>query len=164
MRYPELVKALVVGAAWYRFSEAYRATLRGMGFEGPGMVNFEQVERGMSHLIPIWQEWHAPRGADYWKTLLPQISTMWMTPLNYTEDDFRKIEAPTLVLTGDRDDLIPLEEAVDMYRLISNSELAVVPGSDHGLPLRRAEAFTNVVLDFCLRQSAIPEPAEAGED
>jgi pimeloyl-ACP methyl ester carboxylesterase len=163
MRYPELAGALVVGAAWFRFTDAYRAWLAAWGFEGPGRVDLEHVEREMSWLVEIWQEWHAPRGADYWKTLLPRISTMWMTPLDYTEADFQKIGAPTLILMGDRDELIPLEEAVDMYRLIQGAELAIVPGSDHMFFRSRPEIFTNAVLDFFLRQSATTETVETHE-
>ncbi len=82
-----------------------------------------------------------------------------MTPLGYTEADFQKIGAPTLILMGDRDEMIPLEEAVDMYRLIPNAELAIAPGSDHRFPVSRADLFTNLVLDFCLRQSRVVETA-----
>lgn len=159
MRYPESAGAFVVAAAFFRFTDAYRAWLAAWGFEGPGKVDLEHVEQTMSQYVEIWQTWHAPRGADYWKTLLPRISTMWMTPLDYTEADFRKIGTPTLILIGDRDEMIPLEEAVDMYRLIPNAELGIAPDSDHTFPLSRPEVFTNLVLDFCLRQSGPSETA-----
>lgn len=159
MRYPELAGALVVGAAWFRFTDAYRAWLADFGFEAPGRVNLEHIEREMPWLVEIWQAWHAPRSADYWKTLLPQISPMWMTPLDYTEADFQKIAAPTLILVGDRDEAVTLEEAVDMYRLIQNAELAIAPDSDHAFFWSKPEVFTNAVMEFCLRHSETIETA-----
>jgi len=30
---------------------------------------------------------------------------MWITPLNYTADDFAEVVSPTLVLIGDRDEI-----------------------------------------------------------
>ncbi len=61
---------------------------------------------------------------------------------------------PTLVVVGDRDEAIPVEGAVQLYRLIPGAELAVVPDADHFLPLRRGRLYEEVVLDFLLRQGA----------
>jgi pimeloyl-ACP methyl ester carboxylesterase len=44
--------------------------------------------------------------------------------------DLRAIRAPTLILTGDRD-IVKLEHAVELTRLIPNSRLLVLPGG-HG--------------------------------
>jgi pimeloyl-ACP methyl ester carboxylesterase len=163
MHYPDLAGALVIGAAWFRFTDSYRDWLTAFGFEVPGRVDLEHIEREMPRMVETWRAWHAPRGADYWKTLLPQISTMWMTPLDYTEADFRKIRVPTLILVGDRDGVVTLEEAVDMYRYIQGAELAIVPDSDHMFLWSKPEVFTNTVMDFCLRQSATTETAAADE-
>lgn len=163
MRHPDLAGALVVAGAYFRFTDATRAWLAAFGIEGPGRVNLEYVEQTMSQYVEVWQAWHAPRGADYWKTLLPGISTMWATPLGYAEADFGKVGAPTLILLGDRDELIPLEEAVDMYRRIQDAELAIAPNSDHTFLLSKPEVFTSIVLEFCLRRSATLETAEVGE-
>jgi pimeloyl-ACP methyl ester carboxylesterase len=163
MHYPDLAGALVIGAAWFRFTDSYRDWLTAFGFEVPGRVDLEHIEREMPRMVETWRAWHAPRGADYWKTLLPQISTMWMTPLDYTEADFRKIRVPTLILVGDRDGMVTLEEAVDMYRYIQGAELAIVPDSDHMFLWSKPEVFTNTVMDFCLRQSATTETAAADE-
>ena len=86
-----------------------------------------------------------------------------MTPLDYTEADFQKITVPTLILVGDRDGVVTLEEAVEMYRLIQDAELAVAPDSDHMFFWSKPEVFTNMVMDFCLRQSATNEMAAADE-
>jgi pimeloyl-ACP methyl ester carboxylesterase len=63
---------------------------------------------------------------------------------------------PTLLLVGDRDEFVPVEDTLAMYRLIPEAELAVVAGASHGFFLTRPAAFTTVVLDFLMRQRAAP--------
>ncbi|MBD1426953.1 alpha/beta hydrolase [Sphingobacterium arenae] len=46
------------------------------------------------------------------------------------DEKIRDIEAPTLVLIGDKD-VITLEHALELHQLITNSELAIIPGG-HG--------------------------------
>jgi pimeloyl-ACP methyl ester carboxylesterase len=85
---------------------------------------------------------------------------MWTSPLNYTAGDFARVLAPTLVLLGDRDELVSVEEAMEMARLLLRSELAVVPGADHGAFFStKVATFLSPMLDFLLRHSAPLEPA-----
>ena len=52
---------------------------------------------------------------------------MWTTPLEYTAKDFAEVASPALVFVGDRDELVLVEEAAEMYRQLLNAELAIVP-------------------------------------
>ena len=159
MRYPGLAAALVVGAAWYRFSESYVNTLKAFGFEGPGAVNIEQLKREAPDSVKHWQTEHArPDNPDYWQMLLKQIATLWWTPLDYEAEDFRKITEPTLVVMGDRDELIEIEQALEMYRLITNAELAILPNASH--LSATGKLFTETVLDFLLRHSTTASHSE----
>jgi pimeloyl-ACP methyl ester carboxylesterase len=154
MHYPELVRCMVVGAAWYQFSQPYQSLLKAMGFESPGIVNIESIKQSMPQMAEMFRAWHSPiHGPDHWETLATQISTMWWTPLGYTADDFQKIKAPTLILVGDRDQMVPIEEAAQMFRFIQGAELAILPSSDHSLPRMRAELFSTIVLDFITRHN-----------
>ena len=157
MNYPNTTKCMVVGAAWYRFSEQYQMVLKAIGWESPGTVNIEKVRQALGPMAEMWRSFHATLDEpDRWEKLATQISTMWWTPLGYTTDDFQKINTPTLILVGDRDQLIPVEEAVEMYRFIRGAELVIIPNSDHSLPRMRAELFTTIVLDFLARHSKQP--------
>lgn len=48
----------------------------------------------------------------------------------WTPDQIRSIQAPTLVLCGDRDIVRP-EHAVEMVRLLPHAQLAILPDTDH---------------------------------
>lgn len=152
MRYPGLTAALVVGAAWYKFSETYINSLKSVGFEAAGVVNLEKLQR-------VSPEWVSQLKADhthsddsaYWQTLLKQISIMWWTSLDYKANDFHKMTEPNLIFIGDRDGLIELQQAVDMYQFIPNAELVVLPNTTHFSAL--SELSMNIVLDFLMRHT-----------
>ena len=156
MRHPGLAGALVVGAAWYKLSETYLNFLKPLGFERSGVVNIEQIQRDDPDLITLLKTEHVHADdPDYWKTLLKQYSVLFLTPLNYTADDFHKIIDSTLILVGDRDELIELEQTVEMYRFIPNAELAILPNSKHSSP--NSKLLIETVLDFLLRQGTVSE-------
>ena len=154
VRHPDLARALVLGAAWRELSPAFVAGARALlGAAGGGEPDVDRIERALPELVAFWREAHRPLGGpDYWKVLLRQLWPLWAAPLDYAEADFRRIAVPTLVVVGDRDEAIPVEGAVGLYRLIPGAELAVVPGADHFLPQARARLYEEVVLDFLLRQ------------
>ena len=156
IRYPNLAGSLVIGAVWYKFSQTYLNSLKAAGFESPGIVNIERIQRESPEWVDELKKDHfRTDDPDYWQTLLKQISAMWWTPLDYTEEDFQKITEPTLILLGDRDGIIELQQAVEMYQLIQNSELAIIPNSTHFTAGN--ELSMSIVLDFLLRHSSLTE-------
>ena len=50
-------------------------------------------------------------------------------------------------MVGD-DDEVTLEHAVDFYRGLPNGELAVVPGTSHGLLVEKPDLCNRIILDF----------------
>lgn len=153
MRYPGLASAYIAGAVWKDFTDFYVQTLRGLGMEKPGKVNIEQFQKAMPEYAELLSKIHSPQGEEYWKELLVDISHMWLTPLDYTKEDFHKIKEPMLIVIGDRDQFIPLESEVAMFRLIPNAELAVVPGADHGLSRTKAKEFSDLILEYLKRHT-----------
>lgn len=158
LRHPGLARALVVGAAWYRFSEEYVNALKTWGFEKPGEYNFEWVEANFPFFVEDWKKSHYREGdPDYWKKLMLQLSEMWLTPHDYSESDFKRITDPLLILIGDRDGMIPLDDAIGMYRMIPTAELAVIPNADHMGVIMQPEPFIHILLEFFKRQGKVEE-------
>ncbi len=161
MRYPDLPQALVVGGAHLELSEGSRKWVQSiLGDERSPDVDIEQFERDNPDFAAGLRQDHGP---DNWKTLLKQIKPMWNAQLNYTPDDFARVVAPTLVLVGDRDEFVPVEDAVGMYRLLPNAEFAVVPGADHTdfiFSPAKVTPLQPLILDFLLRHSdSVGQPA-----
>ena len=83
----------------------------------------------------------SPDGADHWPIFRNRLIRMWLNEPNYSRDQVRGIEAPTLVTVGDRDFITP-EHAVEMYKLLPNGQLCIVPDAGHGVMPKQT------VLDF----------------
>jgi pimeloyl-ACP methyl ester carboxylesterase len=58
------------------------------------------------------------------------------------------IEAPTLIVGGDRDPFFGLEHPLAAYRGIKNSELCIIPGAGHSPNEEVPDIFNEVVLNF----------------
>jgi 3-oxoadipate enol-lactonase len=58
------------------------------------------------------------------------------------------IRAPTLIIHGEDDQLIPLSVAKDMNSSIPNSKLLIMPGAGHLLNLEQPEFFNQAISDF----------------
>jgi pimeloyl-ACP methyl ester carboxylesterase len=58
------------------------------------------------------------------------------------------ISARTLVLHGDADRVVPVDNAHELARRIPNAALVVLPGRGHVANLEAPEEFNSVVLDF----------------
>ena len=157
VRHPEVVKAVVIGGATYRWSPTYYETAQQMlGVSPPDAVDpvpfLSLVERLSQPGFGL-----PNRDEAYWRAYQTWMSAAWLTPLPYSDDDLRGVEMPMLILAGDRDDwCAPIDDMLTMYRLVPRAELAVVPGAQHGFLFSRPSAFTSVVLDFLLRQLAVP--------
>jgi len=154
MRYPDLPQALVIGGAYTELTEASRTWLRStFGDPQSPTVDTEQFERDNPDFASMLEQTHGPHA---WKTLLRNIKPMWNAMLNYTRDDFAKVVAPTLVLLGDRDGFVPVEEGVEMYRRLPNAEFAVIPSADHSdfiFSPAKVALVQPLILDFLLRHS-----------
>ena len=58
------------------------------------------------------------------------------------------IDVPTLIVTGDEDTVIPIEEARSMHGAISGSTLELITGAGHLSNIERPAAFNHVVSEF----------------
>lgn len=65
----------------------------------------------------------------------------------WTAEQIRSIPSPTLVLLGDRDVLSP-EHGVQLYRLLPNAQLSILPGVDHMSIVNRAAWVVPIVEAF----------------
>jgi pimeloyl-ACP methyl ester carboxylesterase len=151
MRYPDLPNALVLGGTCYRFPEQYFEALKGFGVDNPASApfDFERMQAEQPEWVQYLEAEHARAGdPDYWKTLMKQISALWWNVQDSGVEDLQKIRVPALILQGDRDEGVDVEQAVEMYRGISNAELAVLPNASHG---DLGEISNGLVIDFLKR-------------
>lgn len=70
--------------------------------------------------------------------------TWGKSPDNYTKN----IQTPSLIVTGDADEMIPVSNAFELSRKLKNSYLAVYPDGGHGAIFQYKELFTKQANDF----------------
>jgi pimeloyl-ACP methyl ester carboxylesterase len=157
VRHPAVAGALIVGAAYPEYTttgirEAHRAFL---GADDTGTPDLAQVDANLGEFADLVKSWH-PDGDRQWQKLLRETAPMWLGYQGLTPEDLRRIDAPTLVFVGDRDEMFPLDLMVSLYRALPNAELAVCPNADDFTPVtpEGAGRFAATIRDFAGRHTA----------
>ncbi|MFW9847585.1 MAG: alpha/beta fold hydrolase [Candidatus Thorarchaeota archaeon] len=152
IEYPDAAKALVAGGTLSEMSEHYIKGMKSWGLNGPGNIDFPKLREAFPELVSSLKENHSHvYGEDYWEELLDISSKMWFNPNSFPKERIRKISTPTLIIQGDRDEGVPLEDAVNIYTMLPNGELAIIPGAKHDGIFTQAERFANVILEYLNR-------------
>jgi pimeloyl-ACP methyl ester carboxylesterase len=89
----------------------------------------------------------SPDGPEHFPVVWAKLARMnWEEP-TLTTSDLSRVTSRTLVMLGD-DDEVTLEHAIAMYRGLPEAELAVVPGTSHGLLYEKPALCNATVVDF----------------
>ncbi|OIP86594.1 hypothetical protein CO009_03170 [Candidatus Shapirobacteria bacterium CG_4_8_14_3_um_filter_35_11] len=64
------------------------------------------------------------------------------------ENDISRITVPTLLIWGNEDNTTPLWQGKVINSLITNSELKIIDGANHGVPYRRAGDVAKLIIDW----------------
>ena len=81
---------------------------------------------------------------DWLKTVLgPQEISLTSDPANY-----QRLTMPALILWGDSDKIIPLQEGEYLQSILPNAELVLMEGVNHIPHLEDQERFIDIVLGF----------------
>ncbi len=99
---------------------------------------------------------HWPEGLDP-DSVPGKMARMHASEPTLSASDLDEVRSRTLVMVGD-DDEVSLEHAVEMYRGVPNGELAVVPGTSHGLLVEKPDLCNRMVVDF-LTTDPVPQMA-----
>lgn len=99
---------------------------------------------------------------DYLRCGVPRYLATFRNMMEHLlEPKLPLVEAPTLIVWGTRDYIVP-RRAVERYaKLLPNGYLAVVPGAAHGMNYSHPELLTRTVLPFLLGGAGRPGSSEA---
>ena len=92
----------------------------------------------------------SPDGAGHYDAVVAKLATMHASQPALTPGELSTIACRTLVMIGD-DDEVRFEHAADMYRALPKGELAVVPGTSHGLLAEKPDLCHLIITDFLTR-------------
>jgi pimeloyl-ACP methyl ester carboxylesterase len=138
LRYPQMVRKLVLLSAIY--NEA--------GYTPEMMAGLRHATA--EAMPPIMREMYeqvAPRPQD-WPQLVARSVEAAAAFKGWKPDELRALNIPTLIAVGDGD-IVRTEHAVEMFRLIPDARLAILPSTDHiGILFQRAEWLASMTEDF----------------
>lgn len=140
MRRPDLVRRLVfVAAVFHR--------------DGWAEGVLDNDENPPDFLRDTYAE-VSPDGADHYDVVVAKVTAEHAHEPSLTPADLRTISTRTLVLVAD-DDEVRLEHAIEMYRCVPDAELAVVPGTSHGLLVEKTDLCNQIIVRF-LAEDPVP--------
>jgi pimeloyl-ACP methyl ester carboxylesterase len=171
IRHPERVRSLVLGctfASWRRgraptWSTKLDVALMNLGFATPARIA----------RVLVSAEWHAahPESVVTWLRNAEQTALRFATAQiiaiarHHTLGRLGRIRAPTLVLTGSADKLVPPANSEVLARSIPGAKLHVLRGAGHVFPLERERETVRALRDhFLAHEPAAAEPRRAGSN
>jgi pimeloyl-ACP methyl ester carboxylesterase len=100
---------------------------------------------------PFWakqlSKLHAPLGGDdAWRDVCLRDSKGLR--IDVDTDALAAVDAPVLLIRGDRDTTVEVEQYADLRAAFPNSEEAVIPAGGHDVQLTRANVVKPVLRDF----------------
>ena len=95
------------------------------------MLDPEKIERKLPAFAETLKQRHAPND---WKQVLGKTAELMIALGNSNTliaEDYAVIDIPVLLLLGDRDKMVSLEETATVYRSLPNAQLGILPGTPH---------------------------------
>ena len=134
LKRPDLVPRLVFASGVFHHS----------GW-APGAVDLD--EETIAFFTDYWGE-IAPDGRDHFPVVERKLHRMHQEEPTLTVEDLAGYPGPSLVMIGDGDSEVPKEHTIALYEGLPRSQLAIVPGTGHGLPVDKPDLFCRLVTDF----------------
>jgi len=75
------------------------------------------------------------------------MADIWRSDVYVSRDIIAAIQCPTLIAAGERDGC-PVEKYTVLYRLLKHGHLAIIPGSDHLVFLRKPKLMSEIIWSF----------------
>lgn len=128
---------------------------------GRRLMDVDRIERD----DPAWAARLAARhdpgqGPGAWRRLLPRIVEDIVAQPLLEPRALRAINAPTLVIAGDRDPFTPVDQAAGLARQVGDGRLLIVPAAGHD-PMTDGTAVVLAALDDYHRSTAAVAQARA---
>ena len=145
VRHPERADRLVLASA-HHGPDGYHDDI-GDPAENPGSVRmptadeFAQMREEYVRLAP---------DPGHFDAFAEKLGTVVHTHPGWLPDDLRRVSAPTLVVIGDTD-FVRIEHATEMFDLIPDAQLAVIPATRHTEVTGRTEVDLPMVKRYLAR-------------
>jgi pimeloyl-ACP methyl ester carboxylesterase len=109
----------------------------------------DRIERDDPRWAAALARLHDPvQGEGAWRRLLPAIAADVAVQPLLTPRDLHRIEAPTLIVAGDRDPFVPVDHAWGIKRQLRDARLLIVPDCGHEVAAKRPAILNEALEGF----------------
>jgi pimeloyl-ACP methyl ester carboxylesterase len=88
------------------------------------------------------------QGVGAWRTLLPAIAADVAVQPLLTPAQLHGIDAPAMIVCGDRDPFVPIGHAWELQRQLPDARLFVAPAAGHEVMVQRPALFNEALSGF----------------
>lgn len=109
---------------------------------------------GPNHVVPapeVMKEIMQPRAAGDVSEAMYRVQLQAAVTFN-TEDRLAAIETPTLVISGDNDVIVPVQNSFNLAKQIAGAELKLVSGGSHTFFIERPDEFNETLAEWLLQE------------
>lgn len=92
----------------------------------------------------------SPDGADHYVVIARKLEDMHRAGPLLTPEQLGELDTRLLVMVGD-DDEVTIDHAAEFYSSARSAELAIVPGTSHGLLVEKPALCNAILLEFLTR-------------
>jgi 2-hydroxymuconate-semialdehyde hydrolase len=92
-----------------------------------------------------------PGVQEAFSSMFPAPRQLALDAMTHAPEDIRRVTAPTLVVHGRDDQVIPLSNSLALIELIDDSQLHVFGRCGHWTQIEHADEFTALVTEFLAR-------------
>jgi pimeloyl-ACP methyl ester carboxylesterase len=139
--HPGKITKLVTLATKYNWDEAIAA-------KEVKMLDAATIEQKVPAFAAQLKERHAPND---WKELLDKTKELMLglgKQSALQPADYASIMIPVLVLLGDRDKMVTMDETIAVYKQLPAGKLSILPGTPHPLEQVDINLLKHLLVDF----------------
>ena len=133
LKRPDLVSALVLSAGIFHHS----------GW-APGVIDMDEE---LKEFFAGYRGEVAPDGTDRFEAVYEKLDRTHREDPKLDQADLAGYGGPALVMIGDGDPEIPMEHTLALRDGLK-AQLAIVPGTEHGMPSDKPDLFNRLVAEF----------------
>ena len=139
--YSDRVNSIITLATKYHWDESIAA-------KEVQMLNPENIEQKLPAFAETLKQRHFPGD---WKEVLKKTAEMMLALGSnnvLTNEDYASIATPALILLGDRDKMVSLEETVTVYIALSNAQFGIIPNTPHPIEQVNPDVLSYMIVHF----------------
>ena len=134
LKRPELVRRLVFASGVFHHD----------GW-APGAIDMDE------EVTAFFRDYYgavSPDGPQHFPVVAEKLYRMHSEEPTLSVADLAGYPGPALVMVGDDDDEIPMDHTLALRRGLPNAQLAVVPGTGHGVLAEKPDLCNRLVIEF----------------